>query len=85
MGTIHVATIQVAVNAGSHAEATDAISECLGWLQDKGTEIFDWQYLKIGCQYLYPQDTGVPYVLEEYIEGAAFGEGIQSGPREDRR
>ena len=60
---IYVATIQVALDAGSAAEACDALSEGLPDI------VLDWQYLPLGGVYLSPV---YKLVNKPYREGDAF-------------
>jgi hypothetical protein len=68
---VFVATVQIAVFAKEHAEACDAVSECLtNNLQYNGA-IIDWAYLPDGDGgYKAPEDRGMIEVPIE--EGELF-------------
>jgi len=60
MKTIHVATIQIAIETNDQDEACDAISEALR------EKCLDWGYLLIGEQWCLPK---VKLVPSDYQEG----------------
>ncbi len=60
---IYIATIQVAINANSVAEAEDTLSEGMPDV------VMDWQYLPLGGQYCLPSKK---LIQEPYEEGSAF-------------
>lgn len=71
MRQAYIATIQLCVDIETQAEACDLISELLSNNIEAESRILDWQYLKLGGQYLSPTskivaDSG------EYYEGDAF-------------
>ena len=57
-----VATVQLLLNETDPSAAADGISELLS----HNDFIMDWSYLKVGGQYLKPQEA---YVDEDYKEG----------------
>jgi hypothetical protein len=61
----YVATIQVLIDAADYRQACDVLHGALTEL-DSENGILDWGYLRIGGQYLYPQET---LVEEGYREG----------------
>ena len=66
---IYIATIQVAVTgATNEAEAADAIS---GAMEVVDGTIEDWQYLRVGGQFLYP--------VEKQVRNAVLAEGEGGG------
>lgn len=70
---VYIATIQIAVKADDPIDAIDGISETLGdainW--ENPTFLLDWQYMKVGGQWLYPTEVH-PAINEPYREGDAF-------------
>ena len=73
MRKIHIATIQVAVETDTSAEACDAISDMMrsaGFLGIGGdAPIYDWQYVILGGQRMIPTEK---YIHDDYAEGDAF-------------
>jgi len=64
MRKVYIATIQVAVDAVNEGAAADGISEGMRGL------FVDWQYLKVGGQFLYPVEK---FIAADVIEeGEAF-------------
>ena len=68
MKTIHIATIQIAIDAPDFGSACETVSQLLSEL---GPEygIPDWQYLRLGGQQLDPTEK---FVNDELEEGEAF-------------
>jgi hypothetical protein len=60
----YIATIQIAIECDSEAQACNGISECLA-----DEAILDWQYLKLGGQFLSPTSK---LIQNKYTEGDAF-------------
>ena len=60
-------TVQICLDFNTPGEALDYLSEILG----SEVSILDWAYLRIGGQYLYPQEK---LISDDYEEGEAFGE-----------
>lgn len=54
MKKVYVATVQIAVEVDEFEQAVDWIHGLMD--QAKGPEPFDWAYVKLGSQYLYPTE-----------------------------
>jgi hypothetical protein len=70
MRKAYIATIQVCIEGvNNDAEAVDWISGLLSGDNPKG--LVDWQYLKLGGQWLYPTEQYIPDT-KGYREGDCF-------------
>lgn len=54
-----VATIQIAIHPDTHISTADGAAAFFNELLSKNRDIFDWAYLKVGNQYLYPSEQSI--------------------------
>lgn len=70
---MYVCTVQIALEADNPAEAADGISACLSENLQSSGAIYDWGYLSVGGQYLYPTEVVGELACPPFERGVAAG------------
>lgn len=68
--TTYIATVQIVISPGAGVESEAEAADWFSALLSDNDQVFDWGYLKIGGQYLYPKSIEVD--PEDYEEGEAL-------------